>query len=196
MADEIPSFTGLMTLLANNTTGQISAEDVRKIAYYCAPIVGVTSVSSSGITTGDISSYTNVVCTSALNRTSDIDSGGTNAFDAVTSSLGLTWGGDAIYQDTSSYPGTIVRVVLAMFTFTTGANDNQDLQFRLQAGGQVCHVRNGTGTDETTATIVDYGAVTGGNLTLQVQNNTSGTNHVTITGGILIALNIPILDLA
>lgn len=163
MADTKRSLADIYTLLANNSSGAISAQDMRDAIITLASDHGEIHVTSASATTiSDTTSY--------------FDAAGTYALDS-----GVDWDMDTNGQ--LRYTGTPDRYVEATASFSvTAATNNQVLHFGIAKNGTELTASDiqrkvGTGADVGAGMVHGFTTVsTNDYLTVEVRNETSAAN--------------------
>ena len=163
MADTKRSLAEILTLFADNTSGAISAQDLRDMVVTIEPDHGEIHVTSASATTvSDTTSY--------------FDAAGTYSLDS-----GDDW--DMNTNGQLRYTGTPDRYAEITVSFSiTAASNNQTLHFRIAKNGTSIAASDtqrkvGTGADvgsggchgSTTVSTNDY-------ITLEVRNETSASD--------------------
>jgi len=167
MADTIRTSTELFALLADNTDGNISAQDLRDVLESLRDGHGEMYISSSaGTTPDDDATYKDIAGTYSLVAGAhnwDMNSNGQLRYTGVADRHVHIW------------------VALSMST----ASNNQVLNFRIAKNGDsIAHTtigrKTGTGSPMGAAALFDFSTVsTNDYITVQIRN-TSGANAVTI----------------
>ena len=170
MADTARIKSALQALLADNTTGDISAQDVRDVVESIYPGHGAMYISSAAATTiGSASTYVKVAGTTTATNLSNFSMAADNRL---------------------TYTGTPdVHVHVAVSLSMTSGSSNQVVRFRVGKTGSTAGAdavastiarKIGTGTDiGSTAVHFDGAMSTNDYLELFISNET-GANNVTI----------------
>lgn len=177
MADTARSIAALKALLADNSTGAISAQDLRDAVETLQINYGELYVSSSSATTvSDTSSYFDVAGTWSLGEARNFDESAGN--------------GQLTYTGTPD----VATVVFGQASVTVAGN-NDVVHLRIEKNGSSVAGSNATqklATGADVATMVVFGIVglsNGDVLTLAVRNETAA-DDVTASGAHLVAVGM------
>ena len=168
MADTKRSLATVLALLADNTTGDISAQDMRDAVLSLSPDYGDMYMTPENSTETTITDTTNFFVI-----------GGTFIFKS-----GLDW--DMNTNGQLRYTGAAARAVTVTASCTfTAASNNQTLEFALAKNGVVVpgtyvDKRVGTGTDVRSLAIVGLETVTTNDYVSILARNQTSTANCTI----------------
>lgn len=181
MVDTQRSITAVKALLADNTTGDISPQDVRDMLETLRSGHGEISVTSAAATSfADASSF--------------VDIAGTWALSANNHNWDMNSNGQL------RYTGTADRIchIACSFSFTSSTN-NQVIEWTVAKNGtaitqSVLENKIGTGSDVQSSALHAFATVsTNDYLTIQCKNTTwSGAQTVTSTTANLFAMSMPV----
>lgn len=169
MADTQRSLSAILALLADNTSGDISPQDVRDTVISLRNRIAgisVAAAAAAAVTISDTTTYFEITA-----PTWTLDANGDADFDQSDGNGRLTYLGAA----------DVRARINATLSFTSAAND-QVLHFRVMKNGTTVaatevQVKAGTGTYQITIPLVALLVLaTGDNISLSVRNETSAAN--------------------
>lgn len=170
MADTRRTLSALQTILADNTSGDISPQDIRDMLVSVTPPYGGVSLEGNATATTISTVSTPVVA--------DWDSGGTQT---AVRNFTVTSGGRITYSGT---PDTHAHVVINLSLFVT-INASKEINVYIykngttQIGSHLALTTQGNGEKESTAIHCDTMMSTNDYLELWVSNETD-SNDITI----------------
>lgn len=183
MADTRRDYAAIIALLADNTSGQISAQDMRDVVRTISPDLIAGYDNSTGGTTSTPVSARLLPWSGTEFTFSDATQWTVN-----TSSISATWGGTS----------TVTVLAYANITYNTGANDNQDLMFAIGISGTPLaysriYTQSLTGTDRHSVTVVGFAYDVDPSQTVgvYVTNETNTSNAVTVEAATFGVMALP-----
>lgn len=183
MADTQRTVSEIQTLLADNATGDISAQDLRDALETWRPRHGQMYVASGDGAATAISDTTNYV--ECVDQTWTLDSMGSYEFDESAGNGRLTYIGTA----------DIMLHCAATISFTSASN-NQVLSWRIGVSGTTMsasevQVKVGTGSDVQSTAMHYVGQMSAGDYLSLFVRNTSSTASVTLAVANLQLMSMP-----